>query len=278
VGGPTVRQAALRGGGPWILTGDRLQACLAGLRAEHPPIGAVIRCQLGVKTGANRVFLDPPLTDSPLIRWAVRGRDLSGFTVRVLRRLLWTHGPDGSPLRELPPEAEAYLARHRAVLLRRVDHGGGPPWTLFRIRAATAPHRVVWADVARSLSAAALTGVEDARLVPLNSCYVAPTGDATTAWRLAAWLNTTWLRAVARTGALPAAGGYARFNATVVGALPLPTAVLTDSRLDRLARDGRLGAPVQDELDDLAAEHLGLARRARTLLRRAAAERAEHRG
>ena len=278
VGGPTVRQAALTGGGPWILTSDRLQACLAGLRAEHPPIGAVIRCQLGVKTGANRVFLDPPLTDGPLIRWAVRGRDLCGFMVRVLRRLLWTHAPDGSPLRDLPPEAEAYLARHRAVLLRRVDHVGGPPWTLFRIRAATAPHRVVWADVARSLSAAALTGAEDARLVPLNSCYVAPAGDATTAWRLAAWLNTTWLRAVARTGALPAAGGYARFNATVVGALPLPAAVLTDSRLDRLARDGRLGAPVQDELDDLAAEHLGLARRARTLLRRAAAERAEHRG
>jgi len=159
-----------------------------------------------------------------------------------------------------------------------VDHVGGPPWTLFRIRAATAPHRVVWADVARSLSAAALTGAEDARLVPLNSCYVAPTGDPATAWRLAAWLNTTWLRVVARTGALPAAGGYARFNATIVGALPLPTAVLTDPRLDRLARDGRLGAPVQDELDDIAAEHLGLAPRARTLLRRAAAERAEHRG
>ena len=99
-----------------------------------------------------------------------------------------------------------------------------------------------------------------------------------TAWRLAAWLNTTWLRAAARTSALPAAGGYARFNATIVGALPLPTAVLTDSRLDRLAREGRLGAPVQDELDDLAAEHLGLARRARTLLRRVAAERPEHRG
>ena len=79
VGGPSVRQAALAGGGPWILTGDRLQACLAGLRAEHPPIGAVIRCQLGVKTGANRVFLDPPLADGPLIWWAVRGRDLCGI-------------------------------------------------------------------------------------------------------------------------------------------------------------------------------------------------------
>ena len=277
-GAPTVRQASLAGGAPWILSGDRLRTCLAGLRAEHPPLDATIRCQLGVKTGANRVFLDPPLDAGPMVRWAVRGRDLSGLTVRPRRRLLWTHGADGSPLRELPPEVEAYLGAHRAALLRRVDHTSGPPWTLFRTRAATAPHRVVWADVARSLSAVALTGPEDDRLVPLNSCYVAPAGDAPTALRIAAWLNATWLRAAAGAGALPAAGGYARFNATTVGALPLPLTVLTDARLDPVAREGRLGAPVQDALDDLAAEHLGLAPRARTLLRRVAAERAEHRG
>jgi hypothetical protein len=260
------------------MSGDRLQACLAGLRAEHPRLDAVVRCQLGVKTGANRVFLDPPLADGPLIRWAVRGRDLRGLVVRPRRRLLWTHGRDGSPLHELPPDVAAYLTRHRTALLRRVDHASGPPWTLFRTRAATAPHRVVWADVARSLSAAALSGAEDEWLVPLNSCYVAPARDAQTAARIAAWLNTTWLRAAARVGALPAAGGYARFNATTVGALPLPTAVLADTRLDPVAREGRLGAPIQDILDDLAAEHLGLARTARTLLRRVAAERAEHRG
>jgi hypothetical protein len=277
-GGPTIRQARLAGGGPWIMSGDRLQACLAGLRAEHPRLDTVVRCQLGVKTGANRVFLDPPLADGPLIRWAVRGRDLCGLVVRPRRRLLWTHGLDGSPLRELPPDVATYLARHRSALLRRVDHASGPPWTLFRTRAATAPHRVVWADVARSLSAVALTGAEDVGLVPLNSCYVAPTSDAATAGRIAAWLNTTWLRAAARAEALPAAGGYARFNATTVGALPLPAAVLADTRLDPMAREGRMGAPIQDLLDDLAAEHLGLARTARTLLRRVAAERAEHRG
>jgi hypothetical protein len=260
------------------MSGDRLQSCLAGLRAEHPPLDAIVRCQLGVKTGANRVFLDPPLPDGPLIRRAVRGRDLCGFTVRPRRRLLWTHGADGRPLPDLPPEVEAYLARHRAALLGRVDYAGGPPWALFRTRAATAPHRVVWADVARSLSAVALTGPEDEGLVALNSCYVAPTPDAPTAWRIAAWLNTTWLRAAARASAVPAAGGYARFNAGTVGALPLPATVLADSRLDRVAREGRLGAPVQDTLDDIAAEHLGLARGVRTLLRRAAAERAEHRG
>jgi hypothetical protein len=276
--GPTVRQARLAGGGPWIMAGDRLEACLTTLRAEHPRLDAVLGCHLGVKTGANRVFLDPPVPDGPLMRWAVRGRDLSGLTVHPRRRLLWTHGPDGAPLPELPVEVQAYLARHRAVLLRRADHAGGPPWALFRTRAAVAPHRVVWADVARRLSAAALTGLADQRLIPLNSCYVGPTRDGAMARRIAAWLNATWIRAVARAGAVPASGGYARFSAATVGALPLPPTVLSDARFDPLTRAGRQGARIQDDLDDLAAEHLGLAPGARALLRRVAAERPDHRG
>jgi len=277
-GGPTVRQSRLAGGGPWIMAGERMQACLTALRADHPRLDTVLRCHLGVKTGANRVFLDPELPDGPLIRWAVRGRDLSGLTVRPRRRLLWTHGPDGAPLALLPPEVQAYLARHRSVLLRRADQAGGPPWRLFRTRAAAAPHRIVWADVARRLGAAALSGAADERLIPLNSCYVAPTRDGATARRIAAWLNATWIGAVARAGAVPASGGYARFSAATVGALPLPPTVLTDARFDPLARAGREGARVQDDLDDLAAEHLGLAPGARKLLRRVAAERADDRG
>jgi hypothetical protein len=277
-GGPTVKQARLVGGGPWIVAGDRVQACFTALRAEHPRLDAVLRCHLGVKTGANRVFLDPALPDGPLIRWALRGRDLRGLTVRPRRRLLWTHGADGAPLIELPPEVQAYLAPFSAVLLRRADQAGGPPWALFRTRAAAAPHRVVWADVARRLSAAALTGTADERLIPLNSCYVGPARDGAMARRIAAWLNATWIGAVARAGAVPASGGYARFSAATVGALPLPTTVLTDSRLDPLTRAGRAGARIQDDLDDLAAEHLGLAPGARELLRRVVAERPDHRG
>ena len=277
-GGPTVRQARLAGGGPWIMAGDRVQACLAALRADHPQLDSVLRCHLGVKTGANRVFLDPALPDGPLIRLALRGRDLSGFAVRPRRRLLWTHGPDGAPLAELPPQVQAYLKPYGEVLLRRADHAGGPPWALFRTRAAVAPHRVVWADVARRLSAAALTGAEDERLIPLNSCYVAPTRDGAMARRIAAWLNATWIGTVARAGAMPASGGDARLSAGTVGALPLPATVLADSRFDALARAGRAGARIQDDLDDLAAEHLGLASAVRELLRRVAAECPDHRG
>lgn len=273
-----IRQARLRGGAPWALTGDRLFRWLAELRAEHPRIDASFGCHLGVKTGANRVFLDPPVSEPSLLRWAIRGRDLAGLVVRPRQRLLWTHGPDGAPLPRLPPPVQAYLEPHRRPLLARADYDGGPPWILFRTRAATAAHRVVWADVARRLSAAALTAPADEELVPLNSCYVAPARSAKEAERLAAWLNASWLRMVARAAAVPASGGYARFGAATVGGLPLPATVLDDGRLDPLARRGRAGADVQVELDDIAAEHLGLAPALRSALRRVAAERADHRG
>jgi hypothetical protein len=271
-------QARLSGGGPWVLTGDRLFRWLAELRADHPRLDATFGCHLGVKTGANRVFLDPPVSDPALLRWAIRGRDLSGLVVGARRRLLWTHGPDGAPLPRLPPHVQAYLEPHRRQLLARADYDGGPPWTLFRTRAATAPHRVVWADVARRLAAAALTQPGDDELVPLNSCYVATARGAEEAERVAAWLNATWLRVAARATAVPASGGYARFNAATVGGLPLPESVLADVRLDPLARRGRGAADVQVELDDIAAEHLGLAPALRTALRRVAAGRADHRG
>jgi hypothetical protein len=268
----------MSGGGPWVMTGDRLLRWLAGLRADHPRLDATFGCHLGVKTGANRVFLDPPVSEPSLLRWAIRGRDLSGLMVGARRRLLWTHGSDGAPLARLPPRVEAYLEPHRRQLLARADYDGGPPWTLFRTRAATAPHRVAWADVARRLSAAALTEPGDDALVPLNSCYVTPARSAEEAERLAAWLNATWLRVAARATAVPASGGYARFNAATVGGLPLPDGVLTDARLDPLARRGRAAADVGVELDDIAAEHLGLAPALRSALCRVAGERADHRG
>ena len=98
----------------------------------------------------------------------------------------------------------------------RADYVGGPPWTLFRTVAAASRHRLVWPDLARRLTACALTGRRDAAFVPLNTCYVASARSAEEAERLAAWLNSTWIRAVARLGAVPASGGFHRFTAAVV--------------------------------------------------------------
>jgi hypothetical protein len=200
------------------------------------------------------------------------------FGVAARRRLLFTHSSDGKPLPSLPPAAAAYLAGHIETLRARADYTGGPPWSLFRVGAATAANRVVWPDLARRLNAAALVGRRDARLVPLNTCYVAPVRSAVEGERVTAWLNATWLRAAARAGAVPAAGGFARFTAGVVGRLPLPTSVLTCTSLPELAAAGRRGEPIQDDLDELTGRHLELSAGARSALRRLLAGSAGDRG
>jgi hypothetical protein len=95
--------------------------------------------------------------------------------------------------------------------------------------------------------------------------------------RLAAWLNSTWLRAAARAGAVPAASGYARFNAQVVARLPLPDKVLADGRLSHITREGRAGRAVQEELDDIVARHLGLSASTQSALRGVVDGAAQHR-
>jgi hypothetical protein len=275
--GRGVPQSRLQSGGPWILQSGGARAALARLERRHPLLGDQIACHLGLKTGANALFLNPPDDIEPeLLRMAVRGRDVRPFRVDARVRLLWTHGHDGRPLKELPPRAAEYLTPQLAALRARADYQGERAWTLFRTRAATAAHRVVWADLGRLLAAAALSGARDADRVPLNSCYVAVTPTAAEAERLAAWLNSSWIRAAALLRAVPAAGGFRRFSAATVSGLPLPASVLSDSDLSGLARAGRRGEPVQEHLDDLAARHLGLSAGERTTLGRLVATRADH--
>jgi hypothetical protein len=260
------------GRGPWIGASLR-QALIA--RPQHPTRDSVLTCHLGLKPARTTSSSDPRGSRPKLVRGT--RRDLRPFAVAP-GRLLFTHSPDGRPLLSLPPKAAAYLAGHADELRARGDYAGGPPWTLFRIAAATAHNRIVWPDLARRLTAAALVGRRDARLVPLNTCYVAPTRSGVEADRVTAWLNATWLRAAARAGAVPAAGGFARFTAGVVGRLPLPTTVLACTSLPDLAAAGRRGEPIQDDLDELTARHLELSAGARSALRRFLARSTGDRG
>ncbi|MEA2724268.1 MAG: hypothetical protein QOH59_2039 [Gemmatimonadales bacterium] len=263
-----VSQAKLIGGGPWILVKDRLRSVWETLQADHPALGERFSCHLGLKTGANHVFLAPPEELEPeVLRWAVRGRDVAAFRCAPRTRLLWTHDAQGHPRSELPPRCTAYLARHQAELRARRDYRGGPPWTVFRARPAVARYRVVWSDLARQLTAAALTTGNDRCQIPLNSCYLVTTKSMVEAERLAACLNSTWLKAVARLGAVPAASGFARFNARTIARLPLPNSAFADSALTRLARLGRAGALIQEELDAALAVHLNLSGQAQNALR-----------
>lgn len=239
------------GAEPWGTAGRDVEAVAARLRTAFVPLASRFSCRLGVKTGANDVFLDPGELESPLLRQALRGRDLSPFSSRPHRRLLWPHDEHGVPLARLPTAVAAYLARHESRLRARADFTDGPYWTLFRTRGALAAHRVVWADVARKLTAA----LPPADAVALNSCYVIQAATDGEANALCAWLNSTWLRAMARLAAAPASGGYARFTAGVVGSVPLPP---EDPELARIGRRGASGDDVQENLDERVAGLLDL--------------------
>lgn len=264
---PSLPQAAWLGGGPWRLAAPALAETLASLAERHPRLAERFTPQLGVKTGANALFLEPPADIEPaLIRPALRGRDVRPFGARPRLRLLYPHDARGAPFNRLPPAAMAYAAAHEPALRARVDYAGGPYWTLFRTGGASARCRVVWPDLARQLNAAPLVGPAGRQLIPLNTCYVLAVPNDRVALAVGAWLNSTWIRVAARALAESAASGFARFNARVVADLPLPAAVPADLRLAGLGRRALAGADIQEELDDLCAEHLALSAQERACL------------
>ncbi len=222
----------------------------SGPRHRLPTIADHFRIRLGLKTGADAVFLDPAEpVEAELLRPALRGRDVGAFHHRPGVRLLWTHDANGTPLVTLPPLAAQWMARHQPLLERRADFRTGPFWAVFRTDAATARHRVVWSDLGRDLGATALPA-GSRRIVPLNTCYWIGAATDRAALALTAWLNSTPIRVLARERATVALAGFFRFNAGTVGDLPLPQAALDDDLLIGIATEAqRTGQVAQDKLD-----------------------------
>ena len=212
---PAVPQRELQSDGPWILI-PGVERISRRLRAQFPTVGDRWTPQLGVKTGADDLFVVD--RECPGTRPAIRGRDIAAWHCQPRRHLLWTHGTDGLPLARLTVELRAQLSRHEERLRRRADYRAGPPWQLFRTGLGCAAHRVVWPDLGRRLAAA----VPAPELVPLNTVYGIATRDRADAAALAALFNSCWLTALARLVADPARGGFRRFNACVVRGLPIP--------------------------------------------------------
>ena len=253
-------------GAPWIAQRGDLHQALGQLSGV-PTLADSVRIQLGVKTGANHLFLAPTADfERELIRPALRGRDVRAFRANPSGRILWTHDAAGAVLESLPPVAALHFARHCEALRRRADDRGAAPWQLFRAAAGRPVPRVVWSDLAPRLEAACLVTDEEARCVPLNTCYVVLTHAPAAALAICAWLNSTWIRAAARATANPAHGGYARFTSRAVGGVPLPPGVPSDTRFADLAIRGATGESIQEELDALAADCLALGASQRRVL------------
>ncbi|HUF65342.1 MAG TPA: DNA methyltransferase [Gemmatimonadaceae bacterium] len=231
-----------RPGSPWLLVPPQVRRAFdvvscAGTPLAQTSFGAP---RLGVKTGCNRAFVVSVTDWGPSLA-AVRQDDQRGWVERSLLRpalrgelvrpwrvprpsaeyLIWTHDAGVRPLARLPRHAGNWLRRWRAVLSERADARGGDVWwQLFRTPAADCHrHRVVWCDIGRAPRALVLEPGDPT--VPINTCYVA-FADEAGAWALAALLNcdlaAAWLNVVAE----PARGGYRRYFAWTMAALPIP--------------------------------------------------------
>src|SRR2546426_2506550 len=132
---PRVPQQLLQTSGPWVLNPHATRVARR-LRDSFPTLGERWTPQLGVKTGADQVFLVPAAT-----RWtrpALRGRDLAPWRATPRAHVLWTHSADGRPLEQLPPELANLLEPQLERLRRRSDYRAGAPWQVFRTSLAYA--------------------------------------------------------------------------------------------------------------------------------------------
>lgn len=268
-----VRQSEFTQGGQWIVHSSDAAAVARALRRRFPGVGERFPIHLGVKTGANQVFLDPPTDLEPeLVRRALRGRDLRPFGIRGSTRMLWPCESNGTPLARLPFRTREYLRPFEPLLRARKDFQDGAYWMLFRTAPVAARYRVIWPDLARRLTAVALASEPEQGFIPLNTCYLLAAPTASAAYAMTAWFNATWLRALARLGADPARGGYVRYNARAVAGLPLPPGILDDPDLAAAGKRAHQDPARTENIDELAATHLQLSSEARRVLARVAEE------
>ena len=213
-------------GSPWLPLPREMSRVLRRVLRAGPHFSSLFRPRLGVKTGANDIFLRNLDSGGELPACcraaAIQGRDIRPFLVQPSAWLLAALDDAGSPLREVDPAVAAFLGPHRGLLRKRSDARFAPPWALFRTDLLRARWIVIWRDIAGRLEAAALERRGRGDPVPLNTCYGVVVPDEFTARWLSAWLNSAPIRAAASAVAERASGGAFRFSAATVGRLPIP--------------------------------------------------------
>lgn len=214
-------------GGAWPLVPRTELERARAWTASHPALCDRFEVRMGVKTGANRVFIDPPSGVRPVLPMA-RGRDLRAWQVRPSGELWFAHSLDsGAPRSVVDAASAAYAEAHASTLRRRTDlRPGDPLWAVFRTSPASLGHRVAWRDIGTTLEAAYLPPVSEGGPVVLNTVYLLDAGSEAVGVTLAAWLNTAPIRWLAELSSEPALNGFRRFQARNVGALPVPESVI----------------------------------------------------
>ncbi|HVR43313.1 MAG TPA: DNA methyltransferase [Thermoanaerobaculia bacterium] len=245
------RRLGDRAGGPWILAPAEVRSILDRLRDAGEPFATRFAPPImGIKTGANlEFFVEPEIVNGS--RWArlagievpiealcrvVRGRDVRRWSAHGSVWMLW------------PRPGEPWFERWRAS-------GGPKPASLAYSRPAHFGSKVVWKDISRGMSAAAVppeTEFEGRRvaLVPNQTVYCAEVPNMEQAHLAAALLNSTlagaWLASVADR----AKDSHFRYFGRTVAGLPVPQLDReAERRLAGLAGRAAAGARVEREID-----------------------------
>jgi len=281
----TVNQESLEAPGPWVLVGSRTRGALEEFRSSGTALGELSPPMLGVKTGADSLFIGrivgvsdglavvafrdrEALLEQHLLRPVLRGRDVRMFHTKPCGVILWCHDNGGVPLRSLPSHAASYFELCASGSRLRSDHRNGPPWEVFRTRCVPPDHRIVWPDIARRPRAVVLEETGAPSAIPLNTCYVAAAPDRETALAVAAVLNSTWAAAFVSSNADEARGGYRRINARVARLLPVPAPGPHRETLAQLSRRNHENEEHDyADLDAAAAYALDLSQRTQDALR-----------
>jgi hypothetical protein len=222
-------------------------------------------------TSVSRKFAAHVETES--LRPLLRGADVRAWNATANSRII--NVPSRAARRGSPaqtPRLNRYLARHEAALReRRGVKAGDPVGALSGITAATLGHKVVWRDIAETLSAAAVPDLvrgdtgKPVPVIPLNTVYFVAVPDRDTALLLAAYLNSLPLRVLARAAAERAKDAHFRFFAWTVGTLPLPLAWRSAhaDELRGISRDAHdakgMTAVARARLDAIVSMNFGLA-------------------
>lgn len=210
----------------WPLLSRDATRILRQLSSRFPSLSSTLHPRLGIKTGANRLFLD---LGSPLDHPVLRGADISPMRATPSSTLAFCHDPTSlAPLPEssLPSPLLAHFRQHARTLSRRADAKANlPPWSVFRLSPDALGHRVVWRDIGLRLEAAYLPPHPGGPLA-LNTTYFIPVPDHHLGLRLSAYLCSTPARFCAAARAERALNNYRRFLGRNVGAIPLPPSLL----------------------------------------------------
>lgn len=258
-------------GSPWPLLDSASMRAYRALISSVPSLGAARTIRLGIKTGANRLFVD---VDSPseFVRPALRGADINAMGAAPSSTLLFCHSPaTGVALPTVHASAQEHFERNRSTLLGRADaRRDDPLWKIHRVYPESLGHRVAWRDIGERLDAVYLPPVLEGGPLVLNSAYLVRVDDVRQGLRLAAWLCSIPARFSAAVTAERALGGYRRFMARNVAGVPVPLEVWAgtpelDALSQSLHRDpGDLRA--WRALNAVACELLGLRREMRAAI------------